>query len=525
MDAAHADGDNLEAEYGRLLGRSQDHLSAVEILDLAAALLDVSHDLARGEGVQRVITLLEGLDSEQFSPIDRVRRDYCLGDAWGEVDANSRRTGPTSAFWETGQLTKRLLHLRAAAARAKQIPGAPVDFVCAVLNNLATALSSTGRLLAAMRVWNEALARNRQFAVANGNVGCALFEYGRAVADESHWILLWKRAWHHLADALSEPPHREAADGFRQYMMNVERVLAPDILREPVEWNAATLGNSEAEIAYRSWCLRERLFLHPLNDVGSVSIAAHDPVSTPDMTVRPDDGSYFQAFFNELKQEYVSARYLLYESLTAQTPHFSDRDVSLADTFDDPVYSLSSQKMRLAFRSTCSLFDKVAVFLNAYLALQVPEHKVTFRTIWFTKQDRDRGIRPELLGRENSWLRALFALSYDIFENTPGFSDTSEPDARRIYDIRNYAEHKLLRLHGNGSQVEPTAANAGDERYLTLSREEFSRHALRVMWAARESLMYASLMIREEEKARNGTLSESQTLPLPWVEFGYERRC
>jgi LA2681-like HEPN len=148
------------------------------------------------------------------------------------------------------------------------------------------------------------------------------------------------------------------------------------------------------------------------------------------MTLGLGEGEYYQGFFNELKQEFVSARYLLFEGLAAKAPHFSDRDVTIADTLDQPVYSLASQKLRLAFRSASSLFDKAAVFLNYYLALEIPERQVTFRTIWYTKQDRTHGIRSEFRDRENAWIRALFALSLDTFDNAVGFADVSEPDAK-----------------------------------------------------------------------------------------------
>jgi hypothetical protein len=239
-----------------------------------------------------------------------------------------------------------------------EIPDVRQEYACSVLNNLGTALNSTGRLLPAIAIWDQALAMSPGFAMALGNRGCAFVEYGRSVPDEGHAFLLWKRAWLDLRAAMEKPLHSEASQGFGGYLSIIEKVLSAEFLTDAIDWNALPLGTSDEEIIYRQWCLDERLFLHPLNDLGPISLAGYDPISTPSMTLGLGLGEYYQGFFNELKQEFVSARYLLFEALKANGSHFSDRDVIIADTLDQPVYSLSSQKLRLAFRSASSLFIK-----------------------------------------------------------------------------------------------------------------------------------------------------------------------
>ena len=87
-----------------------------------------------------------------------------------------------------------------------------------------------------------------------------------------------------------------------------------------------------------------------------------------------------------MKQEFASARWLLFEGTTYDAPHFSEKDTKLHDTLDDPRYSLSIEKTKLAFRSAYSLLDKIAFFLNDYLKLGVPLGAVSFRSIWFVKR-------------------------------------------------------------------------------------------------------------------------------------------
>ena len=128
------------------------------------------------------------------------------------------------------------------------------------------------------------------------------------------------------------------------------------------------LGDTEHEVRYRRWCLAKCLFLNPLNDLGSLSVAARDVPTTPSMVVGIREGPHYQSFYNQMKQEFVSARWFYYDGITAKKPHFSDKDVTLYNTFDYPCYSLAARKVKVAVRMAYSLLDKIAYFLNHYLA-------------------------------------------------------------------------------------------------------------------------------------------------------------
>ena len=74
-------------------------------------------------------------------------------------------------------------------------------------------------------------------------------------------------------------------------------------------------------------------------------------------------------FFNQMKQEYVSARFTLYEGLRDTKIHFSDRGVQLFDTLDFPMHSLATERVRAGFRIAYSLLDKVAFLIDHYWQL------------------------------------------------------------------------------------------------------------------------------------------------------------
>ena len=218
-----------------------------------------------------------------------------------------------------------------------------------------------------------------------------------------------------------------------------------------------------------------------------------------------------------MKQEFVSARYLYYDGINADQPHFSDRDVLLYNTLDYPVHSLAAERVKAAFRIAYSLFDKIAYFLNDYLCLSIPEKRVTFRTFWYEKQKRNKGLSPIFQKRENNWpLRGLFWLSKDLFENDSGFKESIEPDAQELADIRNHLEHKYLKLHddfwaGPSSENGDATLVLANTSAFSLHRREFEVKTLRLIKMARAALIYLSLAIHAEENQRR-TGDEHKTI-------------
>jgi hypothetical protein len=77
----------------------------------------------------------------------------------------------------------------------------------------------------------------------------------------------------------------------------------------------------------------------------------------------------FLKFFNQMKQEFIAARWFLYDGLESHRIHFADRDAPLYNTLDYPSYGISVEKIKTAYRMAYSLFDKIGFFLNSYLGL------------------------------------------------------------------------------------------------------------------------------------------------------------
>lgn len=497
----------MKREYKRLLAvDSLAEMSSAESLRHIGDLVDLAFDLRQLAGLAQAIDLSKQLDPRELSDGETSTLHYCLANAWHDLRVLS--TTQEGLIWGLHQeeVEKELFHLRLALRESREST-LPVEARCQILTNLANLFDEIGRCVEAIEYWDRALVLAPSFAMARGNRGIGLSYYGRSLYDPGHQGLFLRHAHRDLADALAFPAmlHEGAQASFEKHLGTLEHVLG-DAAGQEFDMDFFPLGTSEEETAYRRWCLENRLFVNPLNDLGPHPIAARDILTTPSITTGIQEGPYYQGFFNQMKQEYVSARYLFYDGVSSQGSHFSDREVLLYNTLDYPAYSLAVEKVKAAFRVAYSVFDKVAFFVNEYLKLGISAKKVTFGTFWYTTQAKKKGLRLELGERRNWPLRGLFWLSRDLYEDKPGFRQSAEPDAQEIHDIRNHLEHKYLKLHDDpwipSDQVGAAVRGLVDTLAFSIHRKDFEMKTLRLLRMIRAALIYLSLAIHCEEQQR-----------------------
>ena len=223
------------------------------------------------------------------------------------------------------------------------------------------------------------------------------------------------------------------------------------------------------------------------------------------MTIALDEGGpgppVAFGFYNQLKQEYVSARWLFYEGLSEGRAHFSDRDTLLFDTLSIPAYSLAVEKTKVAFRLAYSLFDKIAFFINDYFRVGLPERTVSFRGIWHERKGDPKPLNPVFKDRQNWPLRGLYWLSKGIYE--PAFQQVSEPDAEGLAELRNFLEHRYCQVHEDlGIGYSRLAPPNGTDLAFRIGRDLLEAKTLHILKLARAALIYLSLAVHREEEAR-----------------------
>jgi len=491
-------------------------VSRSDVADLAPSkalkhigrLIDTSTHLVKREGLAKAIELIPSLDRKTLSPEQTFELEYFTANAWAGLRSIRSLEEKKHSHWEDDCAEKEVFHFRKALVNRE---GASKQRVCQALTNLANLMNHLGRPIDAFGYWDEVLTLEPAFAMARGNKGMGLSFYARWFQNERQQHIIWRYAYVELGEALKGNLEGDACTAFNRIREMIRKRLSPACLTKAIDWGEFSDKCSHEERNYRAWCLQHRLFLNPLNDLGVHPIASSDSVTLPNIMVGIGEDMRHTALMNQMKQEYVSARYFLYEGMMAEKPHFSDRAVLLFNTLDYPSYSVSTERIKAAFRILYSLFDKVAFFLNDYLQLGVSHNNVSFRRIWYNAQERKKGLRTDIITRENYGLHGLFWVGKDVFEDDPGFREVIEPEAQALASVRNHLEHRYLKIHQD-MWVGPQPGSSWDTDSLAYSirRHEFEAKTLKLAKLVRSALACLCIAVTQEEARKAKTKTPGQ---------------
>ena len=415
-----------------------------------------------------------------------------------------KRTDPDYLWnWNQPEGVENILLLRRAIAEPSFTNTTSV-VVRQIRTNLANRLHAVGRPIAANEERLRVLRSDPHFAKALSGQAQGIAFYATQLYDNYHILLLLAAARSLFDAALGKTAFWESGDraSVAPRLLEERNRIANDLHRngfdERYDLSRWSLGNTEEERTYRRWCLRERLFLNPLNDAYTESVAATDVLHLPSHSYRIDEAPRFPGYFNLLKQEYVSARFRLYRALLGGDPEVVMRDVLMLDSGEGQLLGHYTDDLRTSFRSAYAILDKVGLFLNDYYRLGIQPRKVTFRNVWLEKPGREvLKVRSEFDGHRNWPLRGLYFLSKDLFDND--FKEVAEPDAFKLSQLRNQVEHRFLSF-----QRSVTEPNTETHQFVAI--DDFEYKALRLLKMAREALVYLSLAIHREERLRERTV-------------------
>jgi hypothetical protein len=515
----------------KMCERSIAKMSDPEALAHIAALIDDSFDASFERGAKRALFLLEDLSKRTLGDKDGALVEYFRANAWATRShiAKTRQ----SWRWESLERHEELLALSRAATHA----GFPhLDKVrrCQILTNRANVLNTVGRSIDAIAGWDAALQIIPGFAMARGNRGYGLNTLAGMLVDDRERAIFALHAYDGLLSTMADEAIYDSPDptGALAFFANKASELANaidvDAVRRMQRLDQGYEGRSKSERAYRQWCLQNQLFLCPLNDLGAHLAAATDDWMLPPITEGLDDRSDghlpppILGFFNQMKQEYASARFTLFEGVSSTKVHFSDRGVTLTDTLDYPLYSLASERVRMAFRIAYSLLDKVAFLVDHYWKLKKIPGRISFKNVWMV-EGKSR-LLPQFEARENLPLRGLFWLSKELFDDD--FKMTTAADARDLHAIRNALEHTYLRVSEGWAKPFIIAEASNKDSGIAVGSDELEAKALRIMKMARSALFYLSFAIGVEErrKRRKNPNQLVGSMPLYGLEDGRKRR-
>lgn len=503
-----------EQIYNVLMNKDFSKCKTDKAINNIGILIDISNDLFRTEGLKHAIKQSSHLLESELSREQKSLMHYFIGNAWSTLRVIKHQDTKTVWDWQQKEIEQEIYNLRLAIhfSNNKNIPEL---HLCQINTNLGNVLSHVGRFVYAIHYWNVALYNDQKFSMALANKGYGLIKYAQALYDNGHRGVFLRFAYRFLKDALkSEDIHYQARLFFENQVRDLESRIDKSFLEKEFVYDDFSLGRSKREKDYRRWCLDNGLFLNPLNDLGNYNIAAQDILTCPSLITSINESSHmppsFYSYYNQLKQEFVSGRFLLFEGLGENKPHFSDKKVLLYNPLNYPCYGISVEKLKIAFRIVYSLFDKIAYFLNDYFGFKIPEYLISFRRIWYIKDKKSGGlrIRKEFENLDNWPLRGMFWLAKDLSEDRPEFRESMEPEAKDLVKIRNFLEHKYLTV----TESKPSEVDEENTKTIAIWKEDFIQKVLRLFKLARAALIYLSLGIHIEECKKVSAFGENNII-------------
>lgn len=503
----------MNLTYEEILG--YDDLNKFEphqVAGILGLIFETSREQGNIQDLEKGLEMSDKQNLEKFQDHDKMIFHYNIANGWSYLQMLNQKLN-SSEFWsfKFQELEKQIIHLRLALKFSDSVTD---DFnKCQILTNLGNLFSHIGRFSEAQLFWRKAVIKIPDFPMAVGNIGFGLFHYAKILYDIGHQSLFLKFAYKYLCKSQSLDIYKEAKESFQKIVVDLETRFDKQQLLNIQDLDNFKLGISKSEVEYRRWCLNSQLFLNPLNDITIQSIASHDCLLLPSMTLKFDQPPFYQTVFNQIKQEYASARFLLFEGVNHKKKHFSDRKNLQMDTLDYATYSFSIEKIKIAFRICYSLLDKIGYLLNDYLELGFKPEQVSFKKIWYVyKNNKPVDLNPKISGSKNWAFRGLFWLSKDLYEKQDSiYLSSIEPDAQELATMRNFIEHKSFKTveFGDSKMVDNGLT------YL-ISRDEFEIKAIKLFELVRAAIIYLSLGINLEELKNE---NDYPTLPIDFIDL------
>ena len=434
------------------------------------------------DALASIITTIDGyIHDGKLNLFDQLFSYYLLGQAY--CTKKMITTDPSRAQFNSKLIWKEIYCYRKSLLLAKEvyrkrlvalIPNA-LEFEYQSLVHLGNVYDHMGRFQDALESYRQAAAVKTKDYMWEYNMGFALGStHGYYEPRAERFVLAWAKAL--LAKYQSKP---ETSMSVKALYDRIKDRPTPNVSED----KEVTYSESEEDF-YNRWVNENALRLNAYNDVN------------PHSEISQDDSLYFNGVFtrkgehekgvrlfqmmNEIKQEYVSARYMLYFYFyKSGRPHNSDKDVKLADVYDLSNYSFYLESAKSAFRALYSLLDKIAFALNDYLGLKIPGAQVSFSKIWY-ENPKTKTIRPEILKYDTlNSLAGLLFIRNDIFGGSESYLQAEETKA--LNSVRNAMEHRAIIITDDG-----VIKDMGSVLYI--SRSEFESVAMNLIKTVRQAI-------------------------------------
>lgn len=255
---------------------------------------------------------------------------------------------------------------------------------------------------------------------------------------------------------------------------------------------------------YEKFVARHRLALSPTIEGLECSLKRWDSLRFDSITERVGTSGVppLFAMLNVMKSDFLAARYLAYQSLTAAFPDSG----FYTDTLDYAVYGIVPSLLSLAQRACIDVLDKIAAATTEYFAIPGNVKVVYFWSRWFDNPREGppfvwhSSLRPHI-DKGNTAIVALADISFDIDEG--GF-------LVRKKAFRHSSTHRFTVLHDEGCT--PSRESAQIEHSEV---HEFKDQLIESLQLARAAILYFVEMVSIAEKTQAARSGKVGTLTVP----------
>jgi hypothetical protein len=477
--------------------------------------IDNAYDNRNADLLVKIIQKTEQYRKENLNNDEIAVLDYFVGNAWSGLDTIRNYTENNVWLYERIEKINAIKFFRKCISNNNVSEKTKKNIFIQAYTNLGNLFSESGRIIYAIESWKRALDIFPSFGMAGANLCHGLIYYANTLYDQNHKALLLHQSYDGLMLFLKcKDIYENARIAFDADVQGIKVALDKDFLEKKIEFKNYSLGRSVKEQEYHKWVLKNSLYLNPLNDIFYNSAITHDVLHLPSMITREYTAPIFHGFFNEIKQEFITARYLFYtykNEIPENKIHYSDKGRNLINTLDYPQYGYRYELLKNSFRSLFSLFDKIAYFINEYFNIGIDKDKVYFRSIWY----KNGGINTLFDQMNNNPLRGLYYLSKDFYSKDMDYLEVTDSDAKDMAEIRNHLEHKYLKIHW--IKVDEHDKSRFDTLAYSITENDFQDKTFRLLKSAREAIIYLSLAIHVEERKKD--TSDGLIMPLPMFRY------
>lgn len=367
-----------------------------------------------------------------------------------------------------------------------------------VLTNLGNLYDTVGRPVDAIDCYDRALRRDESFGMAMGNKAMVVEALAPITSYSTTYMIyahqLYQSALTHQQSVI-DIGGPEALEVFQRRDDELVRRFTESGNAELLDKDLRHERYDESSMSdfvkfYTDFCIRNDLYLN-LHIFDKIAHASVGDSIVPRLITQPGEGDEQQYVhdimfrLNEITEAYITARLSLAQSQYTN-PDLSaiSNQTTLVNLLDYSVSNIYVGYLKSAYKEAFGVLDKVAVLINHYLGLGLPEERCYYRSVWYEHDSNGEMLDPPILASKvKAQGHRLFGL----------FQLCQELCGSKYSHIRNALTHRYLRVY--------RAASGPKGTYMF---EDLNQTTIDALNKIKCAIIYASLFIESRERAKRG---------------------